>query len=276
MKGAIFIGVMWVFWLSACAHVDQKSERRNNFTRIWRPIISFLNQDPGSFNTSSRDLPTVYREELAAIEEQWNKEPQCKLDMMKNSLEKHEFFFQQITKLNEDEIRNLERNNQTQRSVSALLHQVLSAVESHPVASSKRAEHYDRDLQIGFCFGRALLVHYYLLKAGVPQKDILKVFALGDFNIAGQFWHFHVAVMVNDKGKWMVIDPLYGEPASYQDWVANVKSLEIKHPFSRARFYVSDPRRFMPASGNYSTESLLAGGLSRYFHDLGATLVTSN
>jgi hypothetical protein len=268
MKHAIFIYTTWAFWLSACTHVIQKDDTTNRFEELWNPILLFLNQGPAMESRLSEDLSDRYLKELAHIETQWSKSD---LEMT-DSKKKHEFFHEHLAKLNSDEQIIFSIHNQKQESRRALLTDILHRVESHPVTGSKRDTAYDNQLQIGFCFGRALLTHYYLRKAGVSQKDIMKVFALGDFKMAGQFWHFHVAVVVNDNGQLTVIDPLYGDPATIQDWMANVQSLEIKHPFSRARFYLTDPRKFMPTSGNYDTRSLQQDGLEQYFHDLALTL----
>lgn len=217
----------------------------------------------------SEDLSDRYHQEVAHIETQWSKsDTKAAADNQENAKKKHQFFHEHLEKLNSEEQKIFSLRNQKQESRRALLADILYRVESHPVAGSKRATVYDNQLQIGFCFGRALVMHYYLLKAGIPQQDILKVFALGDFKIAGQFWHFHVAVVVYDNGQWIVLDPLYGELATFQDWMANVQSLEIKHPFSRARFYLTDPRKFMPTSGSYDIKSLQQDGLEHYFSDL--------
>jgi hypothetical protein len=116
-------------------------------------------------------------------------------------------------------------------------------------------------------------VHHLLLKGGVPQADMAKLFIFGDLMVHAQIWKFHVAVMVRDsKDGFLVVDPLMEEPMPYLAWINATKKFEIKGDSSRARFYVTDPRKFLPAFGMYHRDQLDEPLLKKYFDELALTL----
>lgn len=241
-------------WLLDCATTAQKKsiDQRS----LWKPIIAYLHQSGSIKDYDFDDLSDLYASEISDLEAK----------AMKAHVTENQFVFEEIEKLNQHEIEKLD--HKLTIDYKDIAKNVLKAVESHPIAKSSMAAAYDQTGQVGFCFGRALLIHYYLLKAGVLPKDIFKVFALGDLFLGGTYWQFHVAVMIKSAGEFLVVDPLYGEIAQVNDWMANVKSLEIKHPLSRARFYVTAPQKFIPKSGPYAPEAFDRAELSAYFFDL--------
>jgi hypothetical protein len=243
-----------------CENTRNKRSHVDEFRQIWSRAIAVLNQGSEDGMLLRDDLKRMYADELAAIEEQW-------LAKTNAPMNKHAFFHAHVAQANERSLAGL--STHAARDSELIAADVLAEVEAHPVASSSSVKNYKGGDQIGFCFGRALLVHYLLLKAGVAPRDITKIFALGEFLVGGQFWHFHVAVMINGS---VVVDPLYGEPASLDAWLKNVAGLDIKRPMSRARFFVTDARKFMPTSGAYEIDLLSPPELKPYFLDLGRSL----
>lgn len=261
MKIASILLSLCPLWLSNCVSVDPKKST-DDLVALWSPIIAYLNQGDVLESHTSMDLKELYNEELAQIDEKWR----TKKNQTNSELKKHEFFYEQIKKLNLKEFKKPTTNPKNEYLAIASL--VIHQVENHPTASSKNVWAYEQGSQIGFCFGRAMLVHYYLLKSGVLPKDIVKVFALGDLFLGGQFWRFHVAMAIKSPKGLIVVDPLYGEPTGIDQWMNNVASIEIKHPLSRARFYLTDPRKFMPTSGIYALKDMMHPVLLPYFSDL--------
>ncbi len=150
---------------------------------------------------------------------------------------------------------------------------VLASVTQHPVAGIAATAPRERSGEIGYCFGRALLAHYLLLKAGVPSSDLIKVFALGELMMQGQFWRFHVAVGVRDATHgFLMVDPLHPMVLPVAEWLKRTAGYDIKQPLSRVRFYPTDPRKFLPAFGVYDLKQLKEPHLRAYFADLAATL----
>lgn len=150
---------------------------------------------------------------------------------------------------------------------------VIDEIEAHPVTSSDAVHDFEDGTQIGFCFGRALMAHYLLLKADLQQVDMRKVFVIGELMVNRQMWNFHVAVMVRDsRSGWIVVDPLQRKPLSLSEWVTVMKSYDIKFPFSRTRFYVTDVRKFLPSSGVYDRDAFSHPSLRLYFDLLGHSL----
>jgi hypothetical protein len=130
-------------------------------------------------------------------------------------------------------------------------------------------ENYKEGGQVGFCFGRALYLHYLLLKSGVPQNELAKIFVLGELKFGDTFWRFHVALMVRDKAQgFLVVDPLVGEVIGYREWMEKNAAYDVKAPNGRSRFYVTDARKFMPAFGEYDAAQLKEPVLRKYFEGL--------
>ena len=261
------------------------------FAATWAPVLAALNQDlsakaPVFKNSSNDDLLALNEKELAAIEAEWQaKHPKPSKTTSKKSQkitpqereEKNSFFHQKVGSLNQTTIDLLSKDAVNHRAetkdYSAIATQILDKVRANPIANVDAVTNYERGSDIGFCFGRALYVHHLLLKAGVKQEDLAKIFNVGQLMVQGQMWNFHVAMMVRDSKKgFLVVDPLAGKPLDYQSWIKLNADYEVKRALSRARFYVTDPRKFMVGPGAYSLEAIAASHLKPYFTDLGKTL----
>ena len=82
-------------------------------------------------------------------------------------------------------------------------------------------------------------------------------------------WNFHVAVAIrNPKDGLIVLDPLQDSPLSYQEWAKKTERMDIKFPNSRVRFYITDPRKFLPAFDQYNVEQLHEPQLKQLFDEL--------
>jgi hypothetical protein len=262
MKFAFFICASSLIWMISCAAIERTKNKPDESAEIWSHILAVVNQDLRDNAYLSEDLSQTYADELADIETKWGKVSTG------NHRKKNEFFHKQIVALNNHGFEKLGLGSPPKESYKDVLEAVLRGVESHPSARSEQAYAYDQGDQIGFCFGRALLTHYLLLKQGIPQEHIRKIFALGNLRLLGQFWQFHVAILVRDSRGYTVVDPLYGEPTTLDAWKANVASLDIKPTLARVRFYVADPRKFMPTGGRYSHAALNEPLLKQYFVDM--------
>ncbi len=126
--------------------------------------------------------------------------------------------------------------------------------------------------EIGFCFGRALLVHDLLLRNNIPRKYLAKIFVVGDLFVSGSFWDYHVAVLVATDHGPMVMDLIQPNPIPLSDWVTANQRLDIKWPLSQARFYITDVRKFMPASGIYDEGAIKNPLYQEFFQRLGKEL----
>ena len=253
----------------------------------WAPILTSLNQPPLSGEISSdlvgidRDLLEINRQEMAAIQNAWEKfsgqqEKGTRRGVMRN--ERNRFFFEKVKTLNQQNLSFLrETSGAHEKNYREIARGILRRVNAHPLTNAKRVDQFHEGSQIGFCFGRALVIHYWLLEAGVPQGDILKIFNVGRLKVNGVLWRFHVGVMVRDaESGYIVIDPLEENDKilSYQQWVDLNSTYEMKSPLSRARFYVTDPRKFLPAFGAYHLDQLKHPVLTEYFDRLPEVLVS--
>lgn len=261
MKIASCIWVISLIWLMNCVASNKISD--DLFILLWSPIIAELNESSANMPFGAEiktNLLEKHAEELKIIKNQWE-------SLDKNNLEKNKFFNAKIEELNDRDFSQLLTDN-TPKDYWRLAQKILNIIHTNQTASLNNINSYEEGTQIGFCFGRALLVHYLLIKAGVPQEDILKTFMFGKIKVGHQFWHFHVTVMVKDKDDFIVIDPLAKEPMKLRNWMAENRRYEIKYPWPRLRFYFTDPRKFLPASAFYNLDDLSNPALKNYFQDL--------
>ena len=249
----------------------------------WPPLLKTLNQDPenekiGFEQQIGTDLLSLYREELKSIAQLWKAQPDAsksmKLPETKRAM--NEFFHQEIKLRNAQTFTHIENKSSEanrNRNFRSLGEKILAKVRENPVAKLEAMQSYDPTGQLGFCFGRALLVHYYLREAGVSQEDIAKIFSAGELRVGHKIWNFHVAVMVRDSEYgFLVIDPIHEKPMPLDDWRALTADFDIKGKLSRARFYVTDPRKFLPSFGAYDIAQLENEHLKSYFTDLALSL----
>ncbi len=160
-----------------------------------------------------------------------------------------------------------------------VISEVHSALALHPIAGKGGEAKYDLSQKVGFCFGRAAYVHLELSKRGVPQGDMLKLFVFGKLLHSGQIWKFHVATGVLGSGpagaarKWWVIDSLFDRPLKLEEWMKRVTAFSVLKAHPDTRVYATDPRKFQPISGEYTSESMGNPAFQGYFEDLYLSLL---
>lgn len=134
---------------------------------------------------------------------------------------------------------------------------VLWSIENHSIVSSQGMLKYDqKGTNIGYCFGRALYVELMLLRLGVDQDSIKKIWAVGPMKSGSITWQFHVGTMVRLKdGRWVVIDNVVNQIMDAGAWYKYF--LRENHPKDPdLRVYVTDSNKFTPSLGKYSRQQL--------------------
>ncbi|RYZ49998.1 MAG: hypothetical protein EOP07_23595, partial [Proteobacteria bacterium] len=274
-----FLKIMFIFAMIALPSgmglfgKTKRDTQLNPSVSAWPAVLEVLNQNPSiPYSDISSDeksnILADYKNEMSTISNLWASQADSKKDprSMESKRLANAFFHEEISKLNAKTFVAFNPSLSLAKDFNSLAKSVLKNVQNNPVAKLEASQNYDPSGQLGFCFGRALLVHYELLKAGVKQQDIAKIFVAGQLRVAHQIWNFHVAVMVRDaKHGFIVIDPLYDEPMSLKAWSELVASYDMKGTLSRARFYSSDPRRFLPSGERYGMEQFENKYLKKYF-----------
>ncbi len=132
---------------------------------------------------------------------------------------------------------------------------LLKSIEKHPIVSSYGMRQYDqKGTNIGYCFGRAAYMELLLLRLGVDQNSIKKIWAVGPMSSGNISWQFHVATMVRLKdNRWVTIDNVTGKILEARDWF-NVFKLENSSHDLRA--FVTDGNKFTPSLGKYTRAQL--------------------
>ena len=223
--------------------------------------------DPGSvspyINSIDEDLTAVFAKELLAAKQRLDP----KLSKQEKNRQLHLWAEGENRK-----VRTLLQKSSESGSTpisKELMQRIFDSVRSNKAVKAENSEKYDKWGDMGFCFGRAALVHYLLLTNAVEQNRIAKIFAVGDLFYANSLWHFHIATMVKgEKGIWWVIDNLFEKPLTQSEWIERATGFDIKKTLPQLRFYVTDPRKFQPAYGRYRLEEFNLPELNRYFRDL--------
>ncbi len=242
-------------------------------------VLFTLNQSPKAAIAYpaplDQNLTALNADEMQRVNAAWQATAEYAAPASKQQARdrKNRFFHDQAQSLNAPLLPWIQSASAGAADHRTLAERVLKHVAKHPIASIESTLLRKRSAEIGFCFGRALLVHYELLQAGVAPSDLVKVFALGELTVEKQHWRFHVAVGVRDpKDGILIVDPLFPEVRGLAQWMGEVAAYDIKHPFSRTRFYVTDPRKFLPALGAYDKAQLTEPILRSYFTALAKTL----
>lgn len=255
-----FVSGLWLA-LPSSLHAQSFDSLLEILNQVAKPV-------PNYPYAAEDDLVRKNKDELAEIQRRWANSPR------QTRLEKNRFFEEQVKSLNSPaEAWLTAKTASGAKDPRRVADVVLARVSTHPVASIAATATREQSGEIGYCFGRALLVHYLFLKEGIAQSDLVKVFALGELMREKQFWGFHVAVGVRDPVHgFLMVDPLHPTVLPVAQWLKVTAAYDIKNPHSRVRFYPTDPRKFFPAFGAYDLARLNESHLRAYFTDLAASL----
>lgn len=249
----------------------------------WATLLVPLNEegqaalpllDPYS-QSHTVELLELNQRELRSIHLEWEQINSQQSGAMTQELrdKNNEFYRAKINQLNAISREKLDLAAKSHQDIHfdyyELAAKIISETRQNPVANLASVKNYEQGGQIGFCFGRALLVHLLLRQAGVKQAHLAKIFNVGQLLVEKQLWQFHVAVMIRDsKAGYLVVDPMHSKPLAYQEWIAINSAYDIKGKYSRARFYITEARKFLPNYPDYSLTQLEDPALKPYFDDL--------
>ncbi|WP_141735037.1 hypothetical protein [Oligoflexus tunisiensis] len=252
--------ILCLLLLSGCVHP-------------WQQVLITLNQPSApARQLLNEDLYQLNQAELESLKTMWQPQElelrKLGLDKKALRLRKLKFFHEKTQEANREVLASLENPAELGQLTFDEAQRILDEARHHQVAGPAQVYRFARANEIGFCFGRALLIHYSLLRAGVPQNHIAKIFNLGELKVENTFWHFHVAVIVNSRSGYWILDPLHPQPMSVEQWVRINQGYDVKAPWSQARFYITDPRKFMPSGGQYEESAMKNSVYGDYFKSL--------
>lgn len=234
---------------------------------LWATSESFcLNPRQLQPGLSTQDLETnllsghkgeikQWRLQWASLEKNQRAEKISEVIQEKNQIRLKEFLENKVltgSSISKDQAQDLRQN-----------------ISEHPVVGLKAMDHYDPDLRIGFCFGRATFVHWELIRLGVNPERIVKIFAVGSLYKDYQSWDYHVATAVlADDNSWWVIDDLQNELMSPQEWMKAINQWSRHAGYPQIQYYFTSPYKFQPHLGAYPLQALLDPLYKDYFKDL--------
>jgi hypothetical protein len=231
-------------------------------------VVKVLNQSNLPF-TDTQNLKLEYRKFIRQTRKQWqNKEaviynPVKHRNYYKN---KNQFLANQFKLSNQKVLEKYQNTKITEAQKKKLLY-ALTKAKKYQFA--KNGIYYtEEENNIGFCFMKAMMVHFYLLKSGVPADKIKKIFALGQLRSKNKVWSFHVAIAVNLGNDAIIIDPSYSTLLTLKQWTEKVEQLAADKPYSKVKYYLTDARKFLPDSGAYSLDLLHSKKIKNYTQTL--------
>ncbi len=257
----------------------------------WKPILRQLNQKPFLkspilSNRLEADLQEKYKNEQATIKQNW-KIKAMDLEILpyasSSRKERNQYFHEQVTIKNQlvvgkvHSLANMKNIYQEPAKKLDLLASIMDRVRSDPVLSAENITKHPNAYEVGYCFGRAMIIHKYLLDQGIKQSSIVKLFVLGQMKVGDHLWNFHVAVGVHHPTSGLIVlDPLKEKILDFDQWLAQTQTTDIKYPKTRLRLYITDPRKFLPAFGRYDTSQLNEPQLKQLFDELLGSLKSSH
>jgi len=122
-----------------------------------------------------------------------------------------------------------------------------------------------KDVTIGFCFGRAVGVHLLARNRNLTNQAIRKVWAVGAMPADDITWSHHVATAVRGAERWYVIDPLFDYPVPVSAWIDGWKH----GPKDKLLLFATKPDRFGPESKEpLYPATTKRGSYFNFFYDL--------
>jgi hypothetical protein len=152
------------------------------------------------------------------------------------------------------------------------IRQALVETYYNPVVALYNNSVYDpKNKGIGFCFGRAMFVHLYLMQRGLDRRSIQKAFVIGSMETPdGKKWGWHVTTIArtkddNNQEVWVAIDPILNEIMIVDEWYQKMRNNFSKD--KKLKLYITFPTRFGPA-GSYHEKAIRDKFYNNYFTDM--------
>jgi hypothetical protein len=100
---------------------------------------------------------------------------------------------------------------------------------------------YDPKGTVGFCFGRATMVHMEALIRNVASESVRKIWIAGDMGV----WGHHVATLIKGQEGWYIIDIEVGKVVKVQEWFKFFKKYQPENA-NEMMLFISKAERFGP------------------------------
>ena len=101
---------------------------------------------------------------------------------------------------------------------------------------------YDPKGTVGFCFGRATMVHMEALIRNIDPNSVRKIWIAGDMGV----WGHHVATLVKAQDGWYVIDIEVGKIVRVKEWFTFFKKTYQAKGAKEIMLFTSKAERFGP------------------------------
>ncbi|MCB0393035.1 MAG: hypothetical protein KDD25_00665 [Bdellovibrionales bacterium] len=261
----LVINLVILLGMEIACTVPQTKNSQSSWKEIVRPLNAKIPEKFLDFypDPAGSDLIQINEIELGILNQKHKSKPWK---------EKLKSIHQDVKRANSKSIQSFSEGNSVLlrgQNYSKQASRVLSRILENKITMSQTAKTFNQGDVVGFCFARALAIHKWLLDEGVPQSSIAKIFTIGDLKVLDRVWKFHVAVAVRDQEYGaLVIDPFHDEVKTLKEWMAINSSYGIKHPYSQVRFYITEPRKFLPSFAEYDPVQFENPLLKEYFDQL--------
>ncbi|HXH32122.1 MAG TPA: hypothetical protein VNJ01_15060 [Bacteriovoracaceae bacterium] len=146
---------------------------------------------------------------------------------------------------------------------------IIDASIINPVVSSTPVVDYDPEKRgIGYCFGRAMFSHLYLMINNFNRSNIKKAFIIGPMGKGVWAWHMvTIAQSADPEGKeiWLALDPNFGRPVELKEWYNHWLTTSDN---GKLRLYITESSKFAVSAFKYNEATLANKFYHGYFLDM--------
>jgi hypothetical protein len=65
---------------------------------------------------------------------------------------------------------------------------------------------------------------------------------------------------------------MHTKPLPLNEWLEINRLYDVKRDLSRVMFFITDPRKYLPATGKYAMQELKEPALAQFYDELGLSL----
>ena len=192
------------------------------------------------------DAPPMTRKDFDKLEDEFFKEAQTNLYTFERGTPTeaeaaNEKVIQQMNAWPQPKVSPKKMGGMTDKQIRELL----AKVKENSVV--KNCSLYDPTGVRQFCFGKAVAAHVEAVNMRLDKNQIRKLWAVGTFKSGELLWAHHVTTVVRRvDGKWIVVDPLFAEPMTMEEWYAKMASKQNPDNIKNMRIFSTRAERFGP------------------------------
>ncbi len=141
---------------------------------------------------------------------------------------------------------------------------IYKQLNHYPFFNISNLIHYDPRSHYGFCYLRAMAIHYESVMMGILDQSVVKIWAVGDLEDG---WNHHVgsAIKGTKQGQWHVFDFSASQVLSPHDWYMFIKRKFGNQGHNKVALFVTPGLRLLNDPPVFYSPKLFQKPLFRKF-----------